>query len=125
MCFAMLQLLCLFFSDLQPGANDVHILFWCGYSAFALFLKTVKDKHCFDELYGIDGAVCTASVVLNDFQNTSSTEAFERLRGIMAISTLSEVEGVTKKLPYVERKRQQILLAVSYPDERFFTIGHI
>jgi hypothetical protein len=122
--FAMLQLLCQRFSDPQPDANNIHVLFRRGDSAFALLLETVQDEHGFREFYGVDGAVRAASIVFDDFQNAGAAEALERLRRVVPVAMLREVEGVAEELPHVERELQQVLFAAPYPNERFFFVGH-
>ena len=55
----------------------------------------MQDKHRFHELHRVDGAVRTASIVLDDLEDTGPAEALERLRRVMLIPSLSEIQGMT------------------------------
>lgn len=52
--------------------NDIHICFRRGNTAFALLLKTVQDEYSLFEFHCIDGAICTADIILYNL-NYSST----------------------------------------------------
>src|SRR5665647_1479111 len=55
--FSILYLLCKRLGHLLPGVNYVHFLFRRGDAALTLFLETVKNKHRFLELHGVNSPI--------------------------------------------------------------------
>lgn len=90
------------------------------------FWKQLQDEHGFLELHGVDGAMRTACIVFDHFQDAGAAEALEHFSRVVPITALREVQGVTEKLTHVGRKRHQIFLAAPDPDEWFFfLVGHV
>ena len=80
MYFAISQLLYKHLGNLQPGANDVHVLFGCRYTALTLFLKAVQNEHCLFEFYGVDSAIRTAGIAFNYTITASSAATKNRFQ---------------------------------------------
>lgn len=102
-----------------------HVRLWRSDAALALLLEAVQDEHSFGEPHGVDGAISTTTIAFDDFQNTGTSKALEHLRCRVLVPMLRKVQGVTEKLPYFRRKRHQILLTTSDPNERLFVLCHV
>lgn len=61
----------------------------------------MQDKHCFRELHRVYGAVGTAGIVLDDLEDTGTSESLERLCRVMLVPALSEIQGMTKGNRYL------------------------
>ena len=60
----------------------------------------MQDKHRFHELHRVDGAVRTASIVLDDLEDTGPAEALERRRRVLLIpsrKTCANRPAITRK----------------------------
>jgi hypothetical protein len=86
------------------------------------FLKAVRDEYCLLELDRVDRSVCTALLVFNNFQHTSTVKAFKYLDGLMLSATLGNVHRVAEKLDHFQGERHQILFGASYPLKQPVTI---
>lgn len=80
-------------------------------------LETVQNKHGLRELHRVDGAIGAAGIALDDLQNACAAEALERLRRLVLLAALREVQGVAEKLAHLDGQRHQVLLAAPNPDE--------
>ena len=72
----------------EPDADDVDVGFRSCDPAFAFLLEAVEDEDCFAELDGINGSICAAGVILDDFEDACATESFERLCGHVFLAEL-------------------------------------
>ena len=88
------------------------------------FLETMQYEHCFLELHGVDRAIHAASIIFDSFQHAGTAEALQHLRCVVSISALGEIQGMPEELPHFRRKRHQILLAATQPDEQLFVGAH-
>lgn len=93
-------------------------------AAPTLLLETMQNENNFLELHGVDRAVRSPGIVLDNFNHASTAKALEGLRGDMLTTLLGEVQGVTEELSQVGGKFHQIFLAVPNPLERTFLLTH-
>lgn len=56
----------------------------------------MQDEHGFLELHGIDGAICTTSIVFDSLKHSGAPEALKHLGRIVLIPGLSEWERITE-----------------------------
>jgi len=89
-------------------------------AALALFLKHMKYVNCRGKPHCIDRAVGVAAMILDDFQNSGSPEALERLGRRMLPADLSKRECIADLAPDLGGKLPQILSAAADPMDRFF-----
>jgi hypothetical protein len=122
--FAISHLLCQRFGNFQPGVNKIHIHFRRGDSAFALFLETMKNKNRLLKLYSLNGAICAASIVFDDFKNAVTTKARQDFSCRMLVAVLCEIQGMPKEPHHIGGKGDQVSFAAPDPNERFFGTGH-
>ena len=88
------------------------------------FLETMQDEHCFLELHGVDRTIRAAGIVFDDFQHTGTAEALHHFRCVVSVHALGEIQGMTKEPAHLHRRRHQILLAATQPDEQLFVGAH-
>lgn len=104
--------------------NNLHIFSGRCYPAFALLLEAMQHEHGFFELDGVDGSVRSSRIVFNHLQNPRASESLQYLAGIVPLTILGKVQGVTEELPYANWQRHQVLLAAPNPDQRLFGGKH-
>lgn len=65
----------------------------CPGALLGFLLERMEGVDNTRELNGIDGPVCVAIVVFDDFENPSSTESLQGFGDDVFLSSLSEVKG--------------------------------
>lgn len=84
----------------------------------------MKYKDRFLESYGIDGAKSAANLVFHDLKHTCSAESLQYLCRFVAFASLGEMQRMPEELSHWNRKRHQVPLAASNPDERLLEVIH-
>ena len=62
----------------------------------------MQDEHSFLELHRIDSSIRAARVVFDDLKDASTAEAIERLRRVVLVATLGEIQRMAEELPHVD-----------------------
>jgi hypothetical protein len=84
----------------------------------------MKDKNRLYEPDGVNQSVSSISVVINQFHHACVSEALQNLRGSMLSASLSEVQGMTKKLFDFGGHAQQVFFAAADPSQWLVFIFH-
>lgn len=85
----------------------------------------MQDKYRLFKSHCVDGAISPAHIVLNHFEDTSSTKSLEGLHCWMRTSLLREVQGISENLPHIGWKFQKVFSATADPFKRAFVSAHI
>lgn len=81
----------------QTGAHQIHLLFRRCNAAFALFLKAMQHEHHLGKLHRVDGPVGAARIVFHQFQYARTAKPMQYLGILMALTTLRQIKGMSKK----------------------------
>ncbi len=88
------------------------------------FSEAMQNENCFLELHGVDRTIRAAGIVFDDFQHAGTAEAFHHLCCVVSVPALGEIQDMTEEPAHFLRKRHQILLAATLPDEQLFVEAH-
>ena len=76
------------FGITQARFNEIDLLFRSGDALFRLLLKSVQYVHHASETHGLNGPIGVAVEIVDQFQNRTAAESFQRLCSNRFISLL-------------------------------------
>src|SRR5207302_11391410 len=93
-CLLLVMEVCLFQALLDQG----YLCLWCCDASRRLLLEGMQGVDDVPDLYRVHGAVCASFVIVNNFQDPSTTKTLQRLcRGMLA-SHLGKMQRISKDI---------------------------